>query len=154
MIPLSKNISRNGPQNCRSLGYPGFPVELGGACELHAPFLTERRTRGIVLCCVAGNPGSLGMTKGRATLPWRVVAGLKAFFINLGGQQAHASSTLRLMRMSQEQSRFVPLVKTLIWTSLLPHRVKYDSFVTQRGISCVSQPALTSSAAPYWARLA
>jgi hypothetical protein len=32
---------------------------------------------------------SLGMTKERAALPWRAVAGLKAFFITLGGQQAH-----------------------------------------------------------------
>ncbi len=48
--------------NCRSLGFPGFPVELGGFGKLHAPFLTERRTRGPVLCCVAGNPGSLLMT--------------------------------------------------------------------------------------------
>jgi hypothetical protein len=28
------------------LRYPGFPVELGGAGELHAAFLTESRTRG------------------------------------------------------------------------------------------------------------
>jgi hypothetical protein len=55
--------------NCRSLGYPGFPVELGGVVELHAPFLTERRTRGPVLCCVAGNPASLGMTKGFSAAP-------------------------------------------------------------------------------------
>jgi hypothetical protein len=37
---------------------PGFPVELGGFGKLHAPFLTERRTRGLVQRCVAGNPGS------------------------------------------------------------------------------------------------
>jgi hypothetical protein len=37
---------------------PGFPVELGGFGKLHAPFLTERRTRGLLLRCVAGNPGS------------------------------------------------------------------------------------------------
>jgi hypothetical protein len=29
------------------------------------------------------------MTKGSATLPWRAVAGQKAFFISLGGPQAH-----------------------------------------------------------------
>ena len=29
------------------------------------------------------------MTKGMATLPWRAVAGQKAFFITLGGPQAH-----------------------------------------------------------------
>jgi hypothetical protein len=32
------------------------------------------------------------MTKGRVTLPWRVVAGRKAFFITLGGPKAHDSS--------------------------------------------------------------
>src|SRR5271156_5492318 len=36
---------------------PGFPVELGGSGELHAPFLTERRTRGSLQCSVTGNPG-------------------------------------------------------------------------------------------------
>jgi hypothetical protein len=33
-------------------------VELGGFGKLDAPFLTERRTRGLVQRCVAGNPGS------------------------------------------------------------------------------------------------
>jgi hypothetical protein len=32
------------------------------------------------------------MTKGRGALPWRAVAGQKAFFITLGGQKAHDSS--------------------------------------------------------------
>ena len=36
---------------------PGFPVELGGSDELHAPFFMERRTRGYLHCSVAGNPG-------------------------------------------------------------------------------------------------
>ena len=36
---------------------PGFPVELGGFGELHAPFFMERRTRGSLQCSVAGNPG-------------------------------------------------------------------------------------------------
>ena len=34
---------------------------------------------------------ALGMTKGRATLPWRAVGGQKVFFITLGGPQAHDS---------------------------------------------------------------
>jgi hypothetical protein len=38
---------------------PGFPVELGGFGKLHAPFLTERRTRSLLLRCVAGNPASV-----------------------------------------------------------------------------------------------
>jgi hypothetical protein len=37
---------------------PGLPAELRGFGTLHAPFLTERRTRGLLLRCVAGNPGS------------------------------------------------------------------------------------------------
>ena len=36
---------------------PGFPVEVGGFGELHAPFFTERRTRGFVQDRVAGNTG-------------------------------------------------------------------------------------------------
>jgi hypothetical protein len=34
---------------------------------------------------------ALGMTKGRATLPWSAVVGQKVFFITLGGPQAHDS---------------------------------------------------------------
>jgi hypothetical protein len=34
------------------------------------------------------------MTKGRGTLPLRAVAGQKAFFISLGGPQAHDFSSL------------------------------------------------------------
>jgi hypothetical protein len=31
-----------GGGNCRFLGFPGFPVELGRVGELHAPFFLER----------------------------------------------------------------------------------------------------------------
>ena len=41
----------------RKSGSPRFPVEFGGFGELHAPFFTERRTRGSLECIVAGNPG-------------------------------------------------------------------------------------------------
>src|SRR3984957_13904953 len=34
----------------------GFPVQYGGFGELHTPFFAERRTRGLVERCVAGNP--------------------------------------------------------------------------------------------------
>ena len=50
-------------ENCRSLGFPGFPVELGGVDSLYAAFLNESRTRGPVESSVVGNPGTLGMTK-------------------------------------------------------------------------------------------
>jgi hypothetical protein len=39
------------------LAVPGFPVDLGGAGELHAPFLTERRTSCPIPSCKAGNQG-------------------------------------------------------------------------------------------------
>jgi hypothetical protein len=54
---LLKDISSKGPWNRRSLGYPGFPVELGVTSELHAAFLNESRTRGPLWCRVVGNPG-------------------------------------------------------------------------------------------------
>src|SRR5882724_3289462 len=40
----------------RSLRSPGFPVEVGCAGEQYAPFLKERRTRGLVQRSEAGNP--------------------------------------------------------------------------------------------------
>ena len=60
--------SKRKPQNS-PLRYPGFPVEFGGVGDLHAAFLKESRTGGRVQRCVAGNPGTLGMTKERATVP-------------------------------------------------------------------------------------
>jgi hypothetical protein len=84
---LSKNISKKGPRNCRSLGCPGFPVESDGFREAHAAFLDESRKRGHLWCRVVGNPGTLGMTKGRATLRWRAVAEHKAFFIPWVGRR-------------------------------------------------------------------
>jgi hypothetical protein len=41
----------------RKSGSPEFPVEPGGFDKLHAPFFTERRTRGLVRRCEAGKPG-------------------------------------------------------------------------------------------------
>ena len=46
-------------QQVPPLRSPGFPVELGGSREHHAPFFAERRTRGSLQCSVAGNPGTL-----------------------------------------------------------------------------------------------
>jgi hypothetical protein len=57
------NLQSCAPRNCRSLGFPGFPVELRGVGALYAAFLNESSTRRNVQCCVAGNPGSLGMTR-------------------------------------------------------------------------------------------
>jgi hypothetical protein len=61
----SKNISRKGPQNCRSLGSPGFPVESCGFGQLHVVLFRENHMSGAGEICEVGNPGSLLMNKRR-----------------------------------------------------------------------------------------
>jgi hypothetical protein len=58
---FSKNISRKGPLNCRSLhcAPPDFLWNLVALVRFMRLSLTERRTRGPVQCSVAGNPGTL-----------------------------------------------------------------------------------------------
>src|SRR5882757_2557138 len=55
----SKNISRRGPRNCRSLGFapPDFLLILVALANLMRLSLKERRTRNRVRRNVAGNPG-------------------------------------------------------------------------------------------------
>jgi hypothetical protein len=89
---LSKNISTRGPRNCRSLGFPGFPVESCGFGQLHVVLFRENHISGAAESSEVGNPGTLGMTKERATVPERVVAGPKRFFITLGDPRTHDSS--------------------------------------------------------------
>ena len=68
-------------------------MELRDFGKLHAPFFTERRTRCRVQCRVAGNPGTLGMTKGRAALTLATITAgsksrrLSTIFITLDGPQ-------------------------------------------------------------------
>jgi hypothetical protein len=38
---------------------PEFPVQIGGVGELHAPFSTESRIRGLGRCRDLGSPGPL-----------------------------------------------------------------------------------------------
>ena len=57
-LPFGFDIAED-EQQVPPLRSPGFPVELGGGDALHAPFFTEGRTRGLVQCSVAGNPGTL-----------------------------------------------------------------------------------------------
>src|SRR5271168_1099219 len=58
-VIVNPNSKSTPPEKQRSLGapYPRFPVDVGGANELHAAFRGESRTR----CCLseplAGNPG-------------------------------------------------------------------------------------------------
>jgi hypothetical protein len=52
----------------RSLGFPGFPVEIFGFGRLRVVLL-ERTTSGVAgESSAAGNPGTLGMTKRRGLL--------------------------------------------------------------------------------------
>jgi hypothetical protein len=51
---------------------PGFPVDLCGVGALPAPFFTEGRMRGDFRRSVAGNPGPVGMTKGRVALSFDI----------------------------------------------------------------------------------
>src|SRR5450631_3713534 len=57
---LSKNISTKSPRNRRSLrsASPDFLWTLMAFADLMRLSLRERRTRGLVWHCVAGNPGS------------------------------------------------------------------------------------------------
>ena len=75
---------------------PGFPVEVGGFLELHAPFLTERRTRCRVRCCVTGNPGRDDKGEGDASM--ENGAGQKPFSSPLGGPQANNQLRTALVR--------------------------------------------------------
>src|SRR5665213_2699524 len=59
----SRNISTKGPRNCRSLGFPGFPVESCGFGQQPVVLLRENHISGAGESCEVGNPGTLGMTK-------------------------------------------------------------------------------------------
>jgi hypothetical protein len=55
----------------RSLGFPGFPVEVCGFEQLHVVLFEENHIRGTGESCEVGNPGTLGMTKRRGLLKGR-----------------------------------------------------------------------------------
>jgi hypothetical protein len=57
---LSKNISRKGPRNCRSLGFPGFPVESCGFAQLHVVLFRENHICGRGESGEVGNSAALG----------------------------------------------------------------------------------------------
>jgi hypothetical protein len=55
-----ENISKEGPLNCRSLDYPGFPVGRCDFGQLHVVLFTENHISGAVESGEVGNPGTLG----------------------------------------------------------------------------------------------
>jgi hypothetical protein len=73
------HASTKGPWNRRSLGFPGFPVKSCGFGQLHVVLFRENHISGAVESCDVGKPGTLGMTKERATVPWRVIAEPRRF---------------------------------------------------------------------------
>ena len=76
----------------RSLGCapPDFLWSLVALRDIMRLSLRERRTRGFVQCCVAGNPGR--DDKGKADRSIKSGCWTEAFFITLGGPKAHYSS--------------------------------------------------------------
>ena len=56
---LSKNISRKGPRNRRSLRFPGFPVETCGFGQPHVVLFRENHISGTGESREVGNPGTL-----------------------------------------------------------------------------------------------
>jgi hypothetical protein len=63
-----QNISMKGPRNCRSLGFPRFPVESCGFDQVHVVLFAENHIPGRGECGEAGNLGTLGMTNRRGWL--------------------------------------------------------------------------------------
>jgi hypothetical protein len=61
-------------ENCRSLGSPGFPVESCGFGQLHVVLFREKHISGTGESCEVGNPGTLGMTKERVVVLFRLVS--------------------------------------------------------------------------------
>ena len=57
--------------HCRSLGFPGFPVESCGLGQLHVVLFKENHISGRCQSGEVGNPGTLGMTKRRGLLKGR-----------------------------------------------------------------------------------
>jgi hypothetical protein len=56
-------LSRKGPRNCRSLGFPEFPVESCGFGQMRVVLFRENHISGAGDSCKVGNSASLGMTK-------------------------------------------------------------------------------------------
>ena len=54
---------------------PRFPVETCGFGQLLVVLFRENHISGTGESGEVGNPGTLGMTKGRANVPWKVAAG-------------------------------------------------------------------------------
>jgi hypothetical protein len=73
MGTLSKDISKRGRRNCRSLHFapPDFLWELVALSHFMRLSLTERRIRGLVQRSVAGNPGRDDKGEGGASIQIR-----------------------------------------------------------------------------------
>jgi hypothetical protein len=78
------NISTKDPRNCRSLGFPRFPVEGCGFGQLHVVLFEENHISDRGGRDEVGNPGSLGMTKRRGWLQGKSNCWMKQWLMNRG----------------------------------------------------------------------
>jgi hypothetical protein len=72
--PVEKHFHERSAE-LQTLGYPGFPVENCCFGQIHVVLFKENHISGAGESCEVGNPGTLGMTKERATAPWKAIAG-------------------------------------------------------------------------------
>jgi hypothetical protein len=86
----------------------GFPVESGGFGQLYVVLFRENHISGAIESGEVGNPGSLGMTKERATTLWRAVAGPKS---SSGPWVDYRPITTPVKRAIQLQENMVSLVE-------------------------------------------
>ena len=70
-----------GGENCRSLRFPGFLVESCDFGQLHVVLFRENHISGAGESCEVGNPGTVGMTKGRVAFSLAVVGGAVSFSV-------------------------------------------------------------------------
>jgi hypothetical protein len=69
LLGIKVGVPRRGPRNCRSLGFPRFPVQSCDFGPLHVVLFKENHISGAGESREVGNLGTLGMTKERATVP-------------------------------------------------------------------------------------
>jgi len=131
-----KNISKRGPQNRRSLGFPGFPVECYDFGQQYVVLFTENHIRCAVESGEAGNPASLGMTKGRVVLPFKLdcCGGLNCITKTVGRRFPMCGE----LRIGHGRSRTVrPLVYFLVCRHECPResRIRAPQGMTWKGLT-------------------
>jgi hypothetical protein len=96
VLHLSENIPKKDPLNRRSLGYapPDFLLRFVALMDFMR--LSLRKDAHVGLSCAAWQESRVGMTKGRAALPWSAVARPKLVH-TFEGRVPHISLVFREM---------------------------------------------------------